>query len=565
MSFKTLVTKITLGIAIFVAAHVDLGATHVLGGDIQYTCVGSSSYDLVHRVYRDCGGINLGATQDVDYQSGDCGVNTDITLTRTSIQEISPLCPTEPSACGGGSGTIGIEMHTYQGTLNLPGNCGDWMLSYRLCCRSNAITNLINGNSDAIYFEVALNDTVTPCNNSPVFNEEPLFFGCQGDTVSYDLGAVDPDGDSLSFQLMDCLENPGDVVEYSGGYSGASPMTSPSTLVIDPVTGIITIDAQVLDVSAVCVRIFEYRNGVQIGQTVRDFSVYIINCANESPELTGINGGTADTIGICTGGQTCIDIIAGDPDASDTVVSRWNGTIGAATFTPGPGGNPDTSTLCWTPTMADTGFHDFTVTTEDNGCPVTLPNSRVYVVEVLPCIMNELVTQLWVQAEEEGNHVHWNIPPHFYSGSFQLERSTDELDYEVLKVITPHGEDSNVEYFDLDMECNQTYAYRVRYTAPDNSEMISNTVTAEAHSNHCKLHISLFPTPAHGDLHFEWDGDVEAEKIQVFDMMGRVLLKQNISSSSSHVFDVSSFRPGKYILDVKFAGGYHAEKGFTVN
>ncbi len=541
-----------------------LSATHVLGGDIQFECSGTSTYDVKHRVYRDCNGVALGATQNINYQSTACSVNSSLSLSRTSITEISPLCATEPSACSGGSGSIGIEMHLYEGVLNIPSGCADWIISYSLCCRSNSITNLSAPGSDAIYFAVTLNDTITPCNNSPTFNESPLFFGCVGDTLDYDLGAVDPDGDSLSFILVNCLEASNNTVEYDAGYSGAVPLTAPSTLTIDPISGIITIDAQVLDVSAVCVQIKEHRNGVVIGTTIRDFSVYIINCTNISPNLSGINGGSQDTIGVCTGGQTCIDIIAGDPNAPNQVVSRWNNAIAGATFTPGPGGNPDTSTFCWTPAIGDTGYHAFTVTTEDDGCPITLPNSRQYVIEVLPCIMSNIVSGLSVASEEAGNRITWNVLQNYYGGSFQLERTSGENAFAIIAERETMGGNGKTEVLDSRLECGKTYQYRVRYIAPDQSEQFSETVAAAAHSGHCRIHISVFPIPATQILNYEWDSEAEAEEIHVFDMMGKTILRKPAASSSNGTLDVASLRPGKYIMEIRFRDGYHSEKGFSV-
>ncbi|MBL0310790.1 MAG: hypothetical protein IPP77_14285 [Bacteroidetes bacterium] len=81
-----------------------LMATHIMGSDISYRCLGGNQYQIVVTLYRDCSGVAVTNTIPVDVLSS-CG-NSSVTLTldqNQSGQEVSQLCPTYLSTCRGGS------------------------------------------------------------------------------------------------------------------------------------------------------------------------------------------------------------------------------------------------------------------------------------------------------------------------------------------------------------------------------------------------------------------------------------------------------------------------------
>ena len=80
----------------------------------------------------------------VNANSSSCSRSTSITLTRDSLVEVSPLCPDylDSSTCVGGSWP-GVQVAYFSGTITLPTRCNDWIFSYSLCCRNNAIDNLV--------------------------------------------------------------------------------------------------------------------------------------------------------------------------------------------------------------------------------------------------------------------------------------------------------------------------------------------------------------------------------------------------------------------------------------
>jgi hypothetical protein len=118
-------------------------ATHLMGADLQYECIAPGKYKIRLQLYRDCKGVDIGTVQSINYQSAQCGVNSNLTLQQVSVTDITPVCNQGTSTACGGNGQYGVEKHVYEGILNLPPGCGtDWVLSWTSCCRNNAITNL---------------------------------------------------------------------------------------------------------------------------------------------------------------------------------------------------------------------------------------------------------------------------------------------------------------------------------------------------------------------------------------------------------------------------------------
>ena len=121
-------------------------ATHALGGDLRYEQIAPNQYLITLRVYRDCNGINLNSSATVKW-TGTCG-NGNAVATRNSVLDITPLCPGLPTACGGGSGSIGIEQNIYTAIITVPAGCDDIIFNYSLCCRNHSITTLLAPGSE---------------------------------------------------------------------------------------------------------------------------------------------------------------------------------------------------------------------------------------------------------------------------------------------------------------------------------------------------------------------------------------------------------------------------------
>ncbi len=385
----TQVTKLLFVFVILLSSQNVAKATHAMGADLTYSCIGPNQYQIQLSFYRDCNGIDPSGSYSVSINSPSCGVNTSLTVSLASGYpiDITPLCPSEPSACGG-PGTYGVEQYNYTGVISLPAGCNDWELSWTECCRNNAITTLNSPGNQDFYVEALLDGTVSPCNNSPVFNNIPTPFTCVGDLVNYNHGVSDPDGDDLVFSLVDCETSDDNSVNYAGGFAGTSPLTA-TGLTIDPVTGAISFTPTAVQVGVLCILVEEFRNGVKIGEVVRDMQFTVINCSNQAPTASGVdspcdpNGPAgAYVLNNCAGETFCFDVLTCDDDG-DNVNITWNQGVNNGQLNV-VGNNTPTATaqFCWTPSDDDIGINFFTITVQDDACPIIGTNTFTYTIEI---------------------------------------------------------------------------------------------------------------------------------------------------------------------------------------
>ncbi|MBK9195923.1 MAG: hypothetical protein IPO17_13305 [Flavobacteriales bacterium] len=365
-------------------------ATHAMGGELSFECVGNDLYLVTLNFYRDCNGVAAptgGADLQFNVRSTQCGANFNQSFQPAGVQIITPICSFETDRCLSTGGTYGIEQHTYTATINLSAfaNCSDWIVAWDLCCRNNAITSLVSPGGQQLYLEARLNNTVTPCDNSPEFLTPPTPFYCVGQPISYNPGAIDVDGDSLAFQLVNARGVNGGNLAYMGGYSFTQPIHNAGgagAVVLNPVTGTLTCIPDIQQVAVVSYRVSEYRNGVLIGSTTRDIQFVVRACTGQSPSASGVNGTNDYDVEVCAGTPVTFTITSTDPNGDNTFLT-WNNGIPGASFT--VAGSPfQTGTFTWTPTNANIGQNFFTVTVQDNGCPLIGTNDYGFTITVTP-------------------------------------------------------------------------------------------------------------------------------------------------------------------------------------
>lgn len=364
-------------LAIFVFSEVK--ASHAMGADLTYECLGGNQYRVRLSFYRDCVGITPSTSVFIPVTSTSCGQNLNVTLNLLSGYpiEVSPLCAAQlpNSTCSGGS-LPGVEQYVYEGVITLPMACPDWVFSFTECCRNSGITTLSAPGSENLYVSSTLDNINGPCNSSPNFTTLPVPYICQGQPYVYNHGAIDPDGDSLVYSLVNALNTATTSVAYNGGFSGTTPLSSTPPVAINSTNGNLSITPSAIQIAVVAVQVDEYRNGILIGSTIRDIQVTVLNCTNNAPTiqpLVGLTGGTQVgpySIEICPGTPLTFSIPGTDPDAGNVLNMTWNNGITGATFTPATGSSPVTGTFSWTPTGGDVGLHSLTITLEDDGCPV---------------------------------------------------------------------------------------------------------------------------------------------------------------------------------------------------
>ncbi|QDT46981.1 tRNA(Glu)-specific nuclease WapA precursor [Symmachiella dynata] len=171
--------------------------------------------------------------------------------------------------------------------------------------------------------------SVVGTNQTPLFTTDPITSGRVGDDYSYAANAIDPDGDPLTYALLD----------------------EPTGMTIDPITGVISWTPGATGTSEVIVTATD-PSGLAAEQTYQ--LVITAAATNGRPEITS----TPDWIAL-VGSEYTYQVTATDPD-DDTLEYSLVGTP--------PSGisiDPDTGLLTWTPSGGQTGIHSVEVIASD--------------------------------------------------------------------------------------------------------------------------------------------------------------------------------------------------------
>ena len=267
-------------------------ATHIVGGELTYECLGNNDYRITLKIYRDC--YNGHPPYD---NPAPLGIYDNFQNLITTVDMTFPgsalVPPTVISPCLTPPTDVCVEEAVYQEIVNLPNIPGGYHLVYQRCCRNGTISNLnAPGATGATYTAYIPDQTVVTCNSSPVFNNFPPIFLCADVPINFDHAATDPDGDSLVYSLCTPFAggstnipspNPPDpppfpFVSFSGVYSTTNPMGGTLPININQNTGWLTGTPQTLGQYVVAVCVNEYRNGVLISTNKRDFQFNIVFC-----------------------------------------------------------------------------------------------------------------------------------------------------------------------------------------------------------------------------------------------------------------------------------------------
>lgn len=292
-------------------------ASHIVGGDIYYDYLGNNNYLFTINLYRDC--LSTGAQYDnplplgVFNSAGNLVQLVNIPL--PGSQQIPVVfnnpCVIPPS-------NICTELATYQTTINLPPIPGGYYVSYVRCCRGPNITNLSNPDDTGITLmtHVPGSDTGNQINSSPRFDNYPPLLLCNNEDLVFDHSATDPDGDDLVYALVtpyaggssfQPAPNPpppppyAPVVWAGAGFSAAQPLGPGSGININPNTGLLTASPNLTGLFVVGIEVQEWRNGVLMNRTVRDFLFRVFNCDLQLEAILPLQTELSTFVSYCQG------------------------------------------------------------------------------------------------------------------------------------------------------------------------------------------------------------------------------------------------------------------------
>ncbi len=285
-------------------------AAHIKGGEVFYTYLGPGAggndrFRISVKLFIDCGS-----------QEGQLDNDVNVAIYKTGTNQAAPNSPftlgkvgdnflrlSTPSPCIINPSPVCYRIMVYSTIIELPKEAKGYTALFQRCCRINGIANLSPNNSVGASYtcEIHGSENLGPAevNTNPQFLTKDTVLICQRRRFSLDFSALDPDGDSLSYQFCAAYQGgnagnprvnnplpPGALqnLSYSNGFSGGQPLGPDVT--INPQTGIISGVSPNGGDYVVCVCITEWRRGKPLTTHRKDFIIRVdANCDFAAAEL----------------------------------------------------------------------------------------------------------------------------------------------------------------------------------------------------------------------------------------------------------------------------------------
>lgn len=384
-----------LCLTLLLFAFPRLKATHYVGAEAQYEQIGCTlRIDLSYFAHCVSTTTLWTLNDSISGYPNACGTISPIgTWVQHPPVEVTPVCPQIITSCTSvGASITGIEEREYSRFFDVcASTCSLFLYQWRDCCRNGAITQIPPNQGISGHIAGPLLSGVS--NRGPEFPTLPPFFIPAGQSSQVSIAGFDPDGDSLAYSLGPCDVDYGQSCIYQAGSSPNQPLGISWIIHLDAASGNLSFTPNPGNpvVSILCVYVEEWRNGVLIGTSVRDFQVSTYSGINNiAPTPVNVSQASVqaqvqgDTIYTCAGNQVCLDFSPSDPDPGDSLLIYWDqGLNGASFFDPNQpavqdsiyGLNPQ-GRLCFTPPQS--GVFTFTIFVQDNACPLPGITSKTF-------------------------------------------------------------------------------------------------------------------------------------------------------------------------------------------
>ena len=268
-------------------------ATHIVGGEITYECLGNDHYKINLVIFRDCdtGEAPFDNPASLGIFNRDNNLIREETMPLSNIDDTLELVLDDP--CLAIPPNVCIHTTTYSKVIHLQSIPGGYQLAYQRCCRNEDIVNIVEPLETGATYSVWISEeALNVCNSSPQFKEWPPVYICSDYPISFDHSAIDAEGDSIVYALFTPLDGaspllpmpqppsspPYNSVVWEAPFSLSNVMGGSNPLRIDPQTGLLTGTPTLLGTYVVGVFAREYRNGTLLSEIRRDFQYVVGIC-----------------------------------------------------------------------------------------------------------------------------------------------------------------------------------------------------------------------------------------------------------------------------------------------
>lgn len=323
----------------------EVGATHIMGGDIQWERLHRDTVKVIVNLYRDCKGVTFKAVPVV--AKSPCGTKS-VSPTITLVDEITPVCKEQCTSCSPTTGCTykyGIQAYRLVAVFYI----GDWMsggcyigttFSWEECCRNNAIST--GGDRSRFRLEAYGRLYMKGLNKSPKWKWASVALLCTNQDFSRDFGATDSDMDAngkrldrLEFSLTQPLAGSGNLtwkspynwnnpIRYFGFPNDTMPL--PFGFHLDAQTGDLSFRPTKEEVTIMAIKVKEYRGKTLVSESMREVQIVVLKCPKTyAPVISGLN--CSEPTGAfeissqngCVGDSIEFSVCVSDKDLSDTV------------------------------------------------------------------------------------------------------------------------------------------------------------------------------------------------------------------------------------------------------
>ncbi len=267
--------------------------SHIVGGEFNYQYLGNNVYRIWLTVYRDCYNGIPPFDNPASVGIYDAVSNVLVKEMLLSFTGSDTIPPTINSPCFIPPTNICYERTTYTDTVTLPPITQGYVLSYQRCCRNYTILNIVIPEfTGATYTASIPGSSIYAQNSNPRYKNWPPPFICAGIPFVFDNSAIDAEGDSIVYELCAPFEGADTInpipsppapppyadVNWRSPYSATNMLNGNPTLAIDPNTGILTCTPTTIGQFVVGVCAKEFRNGIFLSITKRDFQLNVVPC-----------------------------------------------------------------------------------------------------------------------------------------------------------------------------------------------------------------------------------------------------------------------------------------------
>jgi hypothetical protein len=230
----------------------------------------------------------------------------------------------------------------------------------------------------------------------------------------------------------------------------------------------------------------------------------------------------------------------------------WNGSLWAITA-PAPAGTLFTNS---SETALNPPCHTVGIFVSQGFCAgaTVTASSGVCAASTIPIELADFTARTYANVVE----LTWLTASETNNKGFQIERSEDGFYFSPIDFVKSKGDSkgfTTYKIIDSNAQTGANYYYRLRQMDWGGTESLSKVVGVKT-TKEDKIYFA--PNPAANQLTLHFSG--EKASIQVYDLLGRLVLSKKNVDAGNTTLDISTLKLGNYIVEISINGFVSREK-----